>query len=71
MLSPTLAAEIESECNGKWEQVTAPEGACGGAEAPIDASAPHAACLRLLHKMCTEVGNDRFNVYNMCKRCAP
>ena len=64
MMSPTLAAQIETACDGEWLNVTAAEGTCGGMFS-------QGACPKLLREMCTQVGNDEFNVYNMYDTCFP
>jgi len=65
MMSPSLAAKIETTCAGKWLNETAAEGACGGK--PLSG----AACPKLLRQMCDEVGDGAFNVYNMYDTCYP
>jgi carboxypeptidase C (cathepsin A) len=46
-ISPALTEQVGDACEGRWEQVTSTEGACGGAG--VD------KCPRALQQMCTEV----------------
>ena len=71
MISPKTSGAIASLCEGNWLNDTAAEGACGlseGADAP---AAPTKSCLGNLIKMCKEVGDGEFNVYNMYDTCFP
>ena len=62
-ISPALSEEIADSCEGRWVDSTSKEGTCGGGG--LD------RCPKALRKMCTEVGDGTFNVYNMCARPQP